>query len=307
MVIMNAINTSGAPRHSLYFIEDFIEFIFGIPVIGELIEATFGLIFSIPIIGRMLRWFYIDVFWDVLDAPRVNGRSGWMWAIIVAFIVFWVSSYIAWSILPSIYKAIVYTFAAIGNAIIQLICRIFHIKIEEKEPEEFVDLPKSKNTYENDEGKALHAALHGNIEFFLHENGYPYPYIIPYDRVILEEGRKGEKLTGLEKAYVFSGYGYDGQPFGHPWGMEERMLKEWIEYTEDKKIWDNEIPGEDCHFYYPNYGQLHDGILKGYGPSDYRMLNREVYKQIKNNEYVLPGINNENKKDNPVVAFPSKK
>lgn len=80
-----------------------------------------------------------------------------------------------------------------------------------------------------------------NMKYFTSKN-YPYDYIPMGHRAAIEESRKGERLTGKEECLVFLGYGYDGRPFGEPWGLEKEFLNDYLyaqregdflEWTED--------------------------------------------------------------------------
>ena len=57
---------------------------------------------------------------------------------------------------------------------------------------------------------------------------YPLDYIVIGHRAALETARKGSLLTEEEEALVWLGYGYDGRPFGEPWGLEDEMLDDYL-------------------------------------------------------------------------------
>lgn len=54
---------------------------------------------------------------------------------------------------------------------------------------------------------------------------YRYEYIVIGDRLNIETARKGAPLTIFEDSLVKLGYGYDGRPFGEPWGIDEACYK----------------------------------------------------------------------------------
>ena len=62
-----------------------------------------------------------------------------------------------------------------------------------------------------------------DIDFFVNSK-YPYDYIVLGDRAAIEEARKGSFLNPYEEAFITLGYGYDGRPFGEPWGIEKECF-----------------------------------------------------------------------------------
>lgn len=69
-------------------------------------------------------------------------------------------------------------------------------------------------------------AIRLNLDYFMSRK-YPFDYIVMSDRFVIEETRKGSFLTPDEQELIYLGYGYDGEPFGKPWGIEEECMKDY--------------------------------------------------------------------------------
>lgn len=94
--------------------------------------------------------------------------------------------------------------------------------------DEVVQMYFERNTnYPDIDSPSYENAINLNMDYFL-SSDYPYDYIVLGDRAQIEEARKGSRLTDREEGLIFLGYGYDGRPFGEPWGIEEECLNDFI-------------------------------------------------------------------------------
>lgn len=82
---------------------------------------------------------------------------------------------------------------------------------------------QANSTYPEINSRRYREARRLNLDYFTNAK-YPFDYIVMGDRLVIEETRKGNALSMEEEYWVMLGYGYDGKPFGEPWGIADECF-----------------------------------------------------------------------------------
>lgn len=133
----------------------------------------------------------------------------------------------------------------------------------------FEKYEKLNEEYPRPQTKRWRMAKRLNMEYFT-SSRYPFDYIVMGDRARIEEARKGMPLSKEEEKWIMLGYGFDGKPFGDPWGIAEECL-EGYEYA---------LKRGDLHVWMCDLDEYVDSLRKGYSPLDVtQVTNRHRVEQ----------------------------
>lgn len=121
----------------------------------------------------------------------------------------------------------------------------------------FEKYEKLNQEYPRPQTKRWRKANRLKMDYFT-SSRYPYDYIVMGDRAQIEEARKGMPLSKEEEKWIMLGYGFDGKPFGAPWGIEEECFNGY-EYA---------INRGDLHVWICGLDEYVDSLRKGYSPLD---------------------------------------
>lgn len=121
-----------------------------------------------------------------------------------------------------------------------------------------------------------------NLNYFT-SSSYPFDYIVMGDRLLIEETRKGDVLSQEEECWILLGFGYDGKPFGEPWGIEEECLSgfEYAQNEGDLLQWGEKSMYDE----FISKGYTHKDHVRPVNYDRVEMAERKLREDLQNTQY----------------------